>query len=47
MKSKLAFDLVFAGYKNEQKNIHFPPVKQEVIEIVDNDNSSVVAEQQQ
>ena len=48
VKSKLAFDLVFAGYKNEQKNIHFTPVKQEVIEIVDNDNnSSVVAEQQQ
>ena len=48
VKSKLAFDLVFAGYKNEQKNVYFPPVKQEVIEIVDNDNnSSVVAEQQQ
>ena len=47
-KSKLAFDLTFAGYKNEKENIHFTPVKQEVIEIADNDNySSVIAEQQQ
>lgn len=47
-KSKLAFGLTFAGYKNEKENIHFIPVKQEVIEIIDNDNySSVIAEQQQ
>ena len=48
MKSKLAFDLAFAGYKNEQENIHFTLVKREVTEVVDNDNnSSIVAEQQQ
>lgn len=47
-KSKLAFDLNFAGYKNEKENIHFTPVKQEVIEIINNDNySSIIAEQQQ
>ena len=48
MKSKLAFDLAFAGYKNEQESIHFTLVKQEVTEVVDNDNkSSIVTEQQQ
>ena len=36
VKSKVAFDIVYDGYKNEQENIHFIreiPIKQEVVEI--------------
>ena len=34
VKSKVAFDIAYAGYKNKQENIHFiceMPIKQEVL----------------
>ena len=35
MKSKVALDIAYGGYTNEQENIHFihkMPIKQEVVE---------------
>ena len=36
VRSKLAFDIGYGGYKNQQQNIHFihkMPITQEVVEI--------------
>ena len=53
VKSKLAFDLTFGGYKNEREKIQFTSIKQEVVDSSSSwsdsssDHNSVVIEQQQ
>ena len=53
VKSKLAFDLTFGGYKNEREKIQFTSIKKEVVDSSSSrsnngsDHNSVVIEQQQ